>query len=167
MSFRYFPLCTLVSTFLSSAFVFSRFRSQVIYMIQRHTLTLRVRYSETDAMGFLHHSNYLSYFEVGRTELFRGQGGNYRRMEELGLFFVVAKIEVRYRRPARYDDLLTLHTEIARVTPAKLEHDYRLMRDEELLAEAHSVLACVNRAGELQRIPEDLVGLTSQSQPDT
>lgn len=157
---------TVVGIFLADIIAFYRFRSQAISMIQRHTLTLRVRYSETDAMGFLHHSNYLSYFEVGRTELFRGQGGNYRRMEELGLFFVVAKIEVRYRRPARYDDLLTLHTEIARVTPAKLEHNYRLMRDEELLAEAHSVLACVNRAGELQRIPENLVGLTSQSQPD-
>ncbi len=132
-------------------------------MIQQHSITIRVRYSETDAMGFLHHSNYLSYFEVGRTELFRAQGGNYRRMEELGLFFVVARIEVKYRRPARYDDELTLHTSIARVTPAKLEHDYRLMRGDELLAEAHSVLACVNRTGELQRIPEDLVGLTSET----
>lgn len=132
-------------------------------MIQQHTITIRVRYSETDAMGFLHHSNYLSYFEVGRTELFREQGGNYRRMEELGLFFVVARIEVKYRRPARYDDVLTLQTSIARVTPAKLEHDYRLTRGDEVLAEAHSVLACVNRSGELQKIPEDLVGLTSES----
>ena len=56
-----------------------------------HTIQIRVRYSETDAMGLLHHSNYLAYLEVGRTELFRIQGGNYRRMEELGLFFVVAK----------------------------------------------------------------------------
>lgn len=129
-------------------------------MVDQHTIQIRVRYNETDAMGFLHHSNYLCYFEVGRTELFRAQGGSYRRMEELGLYFVVAKLEVRYRRPARYDDLLTLETSIARVTPAKLEHSYRLLRGDEVLAEANSVIACVNGKGEVQRIPEDLVGLT-------
>ena len=130
-------------------------------MITEHSIQIRVRYSETDAMGFLHHSNYLSYFEVGRTELFRAQGGNYRRMEELGLYFVVARIEVRYRRPARYDDLLTIETAISRVTPAKLQHHYRILRGDELLTEADSVLACVNGQGEVQRIPEDLVGLTT------
>lgn len=131
--------------------------------MNQHTIEIRVRYSETDAMGFLHHSNYLSYFEIGRTELFRAQGGSYRRMEELELYFVVAKIEVRYRRPARYDDLLTLHTEIKRTSPAKLEHSYRLCRGHEVLAEAESVIACVNGRGEVQRIPEDLVGLTSRN----
>ena len=130
-------------------------------MINQHTTEIRVRYSETDAMGFLHHSNYLSYFEVGRTELFRAQGGSYRRMEELGLYFVVARIDVRYRRPARYDDQLSLKTEISRVTPAKLEHHYCLMRENEVLAEADSVIACVNGAGEVQRIPDDLVGMTT------
>jgi acyl-CoA thioester hydrolase len=132
-------------------------------MINKHEVQIRVRYNETDAMGFLHHSNYLCYFEVGRTELFRAQGGNYRRMEELGLYFVVAKLEVRYRRPARYDELLTLETEIARVTPAKLEHAYRLLRGSDVLAEASSVIACVNGKGEVQRIPEDLVGLTTEN----
>lgn len=130
-------------------------------MINKHAVQIRVRYNETDAMGFLHHSNYLCYFEVGRTELFRAQGGNYRRMEEQGLYFVVARLEVRYRRPARYDDLLTLQTEISRVTPAKLEHSYRLMKGDETLAEASSVIACVNGTGEVQRIPEDLVAFTS------
>lgn len=129
-------------------------------MVNQHTIQIRVRYNETDAMGLLHHSNYLCYFEIGRTELFRCQGGNYRRMEELGLFFVVAKIDVRYRRPALYDDLLTLETSIARITPAKLEHSYRLLRGADVVAEAYSVIACVNRSGEVQRIPEDLVGLT-------
>jgi acyl-CoA thioester hydrolase len=130
--------------------------------VNEHIIDIRVRYSETDAMGFLHHANYLSYFEVGRTELFRAQGGNYRRMEELGLFFVVARIDVRYRRPARYDDELRLETRISRVTPAKLEHHYRLLRGDELLAEADSVLACVDRSGQVQRIPEDLVAMTQQ-----
>lgn len=131
--------------------------------LNKHTVQIRVRYNETDAMGLLHHSQYLCYFEIGRTELFRAQGGNYRRMEEKGLYFVVAKIEIRYRRPARYDDLLTLDTEIVRISPAKLEHAYSLKRDHEVLAEAGSVIACVNGRGEVQRIPDDLVSLTSDT----
>lgn len=121
-----------------------------------HSLNIRVRYSETDAMGFLHHANYLVYFEEGRTELLRASGGTYRAIEESGLFLVVVKMEVHYRRPARYDDLLTLKTKIERITPAKIVHQYQLFRDNELLTDAHSVLACVDRSGNVQRIPEVL-----------
>lgn len=125
--------------------------------MQNENITeIRVRYCETDAMGFLHHSNYLNYFEIGRTELFRDQGGDYRAMEESGLFFVVVKVTVNYRLPARYDDVLTLKTRIARLTPAKLEHDYEVFRDDEMLAKAHTVLACVDREGKVQRIPENV-----------
>ncbi|MFM7837692.1 MAG: acyl-CoA thioesterase [Planctomycetaceae bacterium] len=131
-------------------------------MITEHQHEIRVRYSETDAMGFLHHANYLCYFEIGRTELFRAQGGNYRRMEELGLFFVVAKVQVRYRRPARYDDLLTLHTKILRATTVRLEHQYQLFKGSELLAEAESTLACVDGQGSVQMIPQDLVAFTQE-----
>ncbi|MFM7168110.1 MAG: acyl-CoA thioesterase [Planctomycetaceae bacterium] len=131
-------------------------------MITEHQHEIRVRYSETDAMGFLHHANYLCYFEIGRTELFRAQGGNYRRMEELGLFFVVAKVQVRYRRPARYDDLLTLHTKISRATTVRLEHQYQLFKGSELLAEAESTLACVDGQGSVQMIPQDLVAFTQE-----
>jgi acyl-CoA thioester hydrolase len=119
-----------------------------------HEIQIRVRYSETDAMGFLHHGHYFAYFEMGRTELLRAQGGNYREMEESGLFMVVVNIECKYRKPARYDDVLTLKTRIARVTPAKLEHEYRLYRGDELLSEARSTLACLDRGGNVQRIPE-------------
>ena len=132
-------------------------------MQTEHEIEIRVRYSETDAMGFLHHSRYIIYFEIGRTELFRAAGGDYRRMEELGLFFVVVKVEARYRRPARYDDLLTLRTTLKRLTSVKLEHEYRLFRSDELLAEGTSVLACVDRSGQLQMIPENLVAFTQSS----
>jgi len=130
-------------------------------VIQQHTIEIRVRYSETDAGGFVHHSNYLNYFEMGRTELFREQGGSYRNMETTGLFFVVVQFQLRFRKPARYDDVLTLETRISRSTPARIEHDYRLLRGTELLTEASSVIACVDQDGELRRIPEDLVALTS------
>jgi acyl-CoA thioester hydrolase len=129
-------------------------------MRTEHEIEIRVRYSETDAMGFLHHSRYITYFEIGRTELFRADGGDYRRMEELGLFFVVVKVEARYRRPARYDDLLRLRTTLTRRTSVRLEHRYDLFRGEELLAEGSSMLACVDRQGQLQQIPDDLIAFT-------
>ncbi|MFN9971800.1 MAG: acyl-CoA thioesterase, partial [Phycisphaerae bacterium] len=108
-------------------------------------------------MGFLHHSNYLSYFEIGRTELFRAQGGSYRRLEALGLYLVVVNVNVRYRKPARYDDVLQVETTLTRTTPAKLEHRYRVFRDSELLTEGESTIACINGEGQVQRMPEDLV----------
>ena len=130
-------------------------------MPEEHAITIRVRYSETDAQGFVHHSNYFSYFEMGRTELFRAQGGDYRAMEQRGLYFVVAQLSCKYHKPACYDDVLTLRTAIERLSHAKLEHKYRLFRGEELLATAHSVLACVDRTGKIQRIPEVLKQLES------
>jgi acyl-CoA thioester hydrolase len=128
-----------------------------------HEIQIRVRYCETDAMGYLHHSHYLSYFESGRTELLRAAGGNYRGMEARGLFMVIVKAEVRYHQPARYDDLLTLRTRVARITPAKLEHEYRLMRDETLLAEGRTTLACVDRQGVVQRMTDVLPGETVEA----
>jgi acyl-CoA thioester hydrolase len=133
--------------------------------LAEHVMPIRVRYSETDAMGFVHHANYFNYFEMGRTELFRAQGGNYRRMEELGLLLVVSRLNCRYRRPARYDDELTLRTLLIQSGPVKLIHEYRLYRGEELLAEAESTLACVNREGEVCRIPENLVEFTAPDAP--
>ena len=125
-------------------------------MLRHNEIQIRVRYSETDAMGFLHHSHYASYFELGRTELFREQGGDYREMEQQGLYFVVAKLSCTFKAPACYDDILTLKTTLSRMGPAKLEHGYELYRENTLLAVAHSVLACVNRDGTVQRIPEIL-----------
>lgn len=125
-------------------------------MLTEHEIEIRVRYCETDAMGFLHHGNHVNFFEMGRTELLRAQGGNYRAIEESGLFLVVVKLEVRYHSPGRYDDLLRLVTKVERVSPAKIEHSYRLYRGEQLLTTATSVLACVDRDGKVQRIPDVL-----------
>lgn len=123
-----------------------------------HRIEIRVRYCETDAMGYLHHANHITYYEMGRTELLRAQGGDYRAIEEAGLFLVVVKLDCRYHAPARYDDLLTLETTVKRVSAVKIEHAYKLLRGEQLLASATSVLACVDREGRVQRIPEQLSG---------
>ena len=105
-------------------------------------------------MGLLHHANYFTYFEMGRTEMLRSSGGNYRKMEEEGLFAVVVRAECVYHKPARYDDLLTLRTTIKRVGVAKIEHEYLVLRDGDRLATGHVVLALVNREGVVQRVPE-------------
>ena len=123
-------------------------------MLREHEIELRVRYQETDPMGFLHHAFYFTYFEIGRTELLRASGGNYRQMEEQGMLVVVVRAECRFHRPARYDDILRLRTTIVRVTPAKIEHEYRLFRQEELLAVGNVTLAVIDREGKVQRVPE-------------
>jgi len=123
-------------------------------MLREHTIEIRVRYSETDAMGVLHHSNYLSYFEMGRTELLRASGGSYRDMEECGRFLVVTKVGVKYLASARYDDLLTLKTTLSKISFAKLEHSYEIRREGQLLTTGETTLACVDREGKVQRMSE-------------
>ena len=119
-------------------------------------ITIRVRYAEVDRMGFLHHSNYLVYFEQGRTELLRTHGYSYRDLEDKGFLLVLTKIQVRYKSPARYDDLLTLRTTVTRTTLVKIEHRYELLREGLVLAEAETTLGCVARDGRVQPLPEFL-----------
>ena len=123
-------------------------------MLRQHETDIRVRYQETDPMGFLHHSCYLTYFEIGRTELLRAAGGNYRQMEEEGLLAVVVDARCRYSKPARYDDLLTVRTTVARVTEVKIIHEYEVFRDGETLATGQVTLALVDRQGQVQRVPD-------------
>ncbi len=117
---------------------------------------IRVRYAETDAMGYLHHAQYFVYFELGRTELLRLNGVRYRDLEERGIFYVVAKLECRFRAPARYDELLTLTTTTERMTPVRVDHSYLLKRGDELLTEARSTLVAVGRNGRPLALPDEL-----------
>jgi acyl-CoA thioester hydrolase len=128
-----------------------------------HAIEFRVRYCETDQMGVVYHPNYLTYFEMGRIEMLRRGGLAYRDVEAAGILLVVAKAEVRYKAPARYDDELLLETTLERITSARIDHGYKLWRKspgpKTLLAEGNTTLACVNRAGELQAIPESIRNL--------
>jgi acyl-CoA thioester hydrolase len=117
-------------------------------------IEIRVRYAETDRMGLLHHANYFIYFEMGRTELLRQRGITYREIEDAGHFLVIIDIGCKFKRPAYYDDLLILKTMVVKVTHVKIVHNYQLFRDGELLAEGHSTLACVDRDGSPQILPE-------------
>ena len=124
-------------------------------------IVIRVRYAETDRMGLLHHANYLVYFEQGRTELLRSQGLAYKDLEDQGFLLVLTRLQVRYRRPARYDDLLTLRTTVLKTSMVKIEHRYEVLRDGELLAEGETTLGCVDREGQVQMLPELLRGETA------
>lgn len=124
--------------------------------VTEHTITLRVRYPECDPMGYLHHSIFLQYFEMGRVELLRAAGFSYADLERAGLFFVVVKVEVKYKSPARYDEELALTTRIARQTAVRIDHTYQLKRGDSLIAEAATTIACVGRDGQLQPIPDFL-----------
>ena len=119
-------------------------------------IKIQVRYSEVDPMGYLHHSRYLIYFEMGRTELLKRSGFTYRRMEQEGAFFVVVRIEARFRRSAHYDEVLTLTTRIDRMRRARIDHSYELAREGAILAEANSTIACVGRDGRPRLIPDAL-----------
>ncbi len=118
--------------------------------------TIRVRYAETDRMGLLHHANYFIYFEQARTELLRQRGVSYRDLEDTGFLLVVIDIGCKFKKPARYDDLLEIRTIVERVTHVKIIHRYEVYHGRELLAVGHSTLACVDREGRPQALPDML-----------
>jgi acyl-CoA thioester hydrolase len=131
-------------------------------MVNHHTISIRVRYTEVDAMGYLHHSRFLQYFEMGRIEYLRALGFSYADMEAQGVFFVVAKAEVRFKAPAKYDDELTLTTRVTRQTHVRIDHAYELKRGNLLLAEATTTVACVGRDGKLRAMPESLMAFAEK-----
>jgi acyl-CoA thioester hydrolase len=121
-------------------------------------IQIRVRYAETDRMGLLHHANYLVYLEQARIELLRASGVTYKELEDQGFLLVLTRVEVRYKLPAQYDDLLTVRTFVERSTYVRIDHRYEVRRGDELVAEASSTLACVGRDGRPQALPEFLRG---------
>lgn len=105
-----------------------------------------VRYSETDAMGVVHHAVYPVWFEIARTDYIKAQGHSYAEMEANGIMLPVTAITVKYRQPARYDDKLIVRASITRLTPARVEFAYAVTRlsDGELLTEGTSAHAFVS-----------------------
>ncbi|MEM1164876.1 MAG: thioesterase family protein [Planctomycetota bacterium] len=124
--------------------------------------TVRVRYVECDPQGVAHHSSYLAWLEEGRTQLLRDAGVSYAAVEEAGLFLVVAKLELRYRAPARYDDVLEIRTTIVGGGRARVDHAYEAVVLERAgetptgtpIVEASSTLACIGRDGRPTAMPE-------------
>lgn len=112
-----------------------------------HCTRLRVRYADTDAMGVVYYANYLTYFEIGRVELLRAAGTDYRSIEAGGAVAAVTRADCRYLAPARFDDLLAISTRAAGLGRASMRFEYEIRREPDgaLLAEGFTEHACLNR----------------------
>ena len=110
-----------------------------------HEFSVRVRYSETDQMGVVYHGNYAQYFEMGRVEWLRNMGVSYKWMEESGIMLPVVSLNMNYKKPARYDDLITVKTIFKSQSSVKIEFDYEIYNEKgELLTIANSILVFVD-----------------------
>ncbi len=110
-----------------------------------HEFQVRVRYSETDQMGVVYHGNYAQYFEMGRVEWLRNTGISYKWMEDNGVMLPVVSLNMNFKKPARYDDLLTVKTILKSQSSVKIEFDYEIYNEQnELLTIGNSILVFVD-----------------------
>jgi acyl-CoA thioester hydrolase len=121
----------------------------------------RVNYSETDQMGFVYHANYLIWMDMARTEHLRERGVSYKELEAQGIYLAVTDVQVRYRQPARYDDLIRVRCWVRDLGSRRVIFGYAVERAEtsELLATAETSLIALNRQHALSRIPEHVCDL--------
>ncbi|MCF4150584.1 acyl-CoA thioesterase [Dethiosulfovibrio sp. F2B] len=119
--------------------------------MRESVFVFRVRYAETDQMGIAHHGNYLTWFEMGRSNLCREWGKPYASWEDEGVFLPVVEASCRYKSPARYDEELSLRTSVEQVKPHSVTFKYRLYRGDKLLAEGKTRHAFATPDGKLIR----------------
>jgi acyl-CoA thioester hydrolase len=114
-------------------------------MMKEHKVEVRVRYGETDQMGVVYHGSYVPYFEIGRVEWLRNKGISYKDMEQNGIALPIVSLHLNYKKPAKYDDLLTIHTKLKSYSGVKIEFDCEIRNEnEELLTTAHFILVFVD-----------------------
>jgi acyl-CoA thioester hydrolase len=123
-----------------------------------HEIKIRVRYAETDQMGVVYHGNYAQYFEMGRVEWLRNLGLSYSVMEKQGVMLPVVSLSMNYKKPARYDDLLTVRTIFKKQESVKIEFDYEIYNEEsKLLTTGNSVLVFVDMKTGRPVVPPEYV----------
>ncbi len=120
---------------------------------------IRVRYAETDQMGYCYYANYLTWFEVGRSALMRETGRSYREVERDGFILPVIEAHCNYKRPALFDDLVTIETWITCLKSRKVTFAYRIVREEELLVDGYTVHLPVNPQGKPTALPKGVLDL--------
>jgi len=125
---------------------------------------LRVQYYETDQMGVVHHSNYIRYFEIGRTDLMRRMGLCYKNLEDSGTVMPITNVEVRYLYPAYYDDIICIKSFIKELPKARIVFNYEIYNAQgKLLVDGSTTLAFVNKeTGRPQRAPEKMIQTLSE-----
>ena len=130
-----------------------------LFAMFQHDTTVRVRYGETDQMGYVYYGDYAEYLEVGRVEALRSLGFPYKRLEEEGVMLPVHGLHITYHQPARYDDLLTIRTIIAQLPSVRIVFTYELWNASGVrLCEASTTLVFVDRtAMRPRRAPDDLL----------
>jgi acyl-CoA thioester hydrolase len=123
-------------------------------MAETFEIDVRVRYGETDQMGVVYHANYLDWFEIGRTEWLRHSGAHYRRLEEDGLLLPVTEANLKYKRSAKYDDLVRVRTWIESYNQVRLIFGYEVYRvdDMELLCSGRTEHVFITRDGQVVRL---------------
>ena len=122
------------------------------------TSSVRVRYAETDKMGVVYHSNYLVWFEIGRTDWLRATGRSYRELEANGVQLPVIEAHCEYRQGARYDDDVEIRTRARKVSRVRIQFEYQATRraDGCVLATGHTVHVTIDRDGRPVRMPKDV-----------
>ena len=133
-------------------------------MLQSRT-EITVRYAETDMMGVVYHGNYLPWFEIGRTTLLLEQGLSYRELEAAGFRLPVIEVNVKYRRPAVYDDLVTIVTTMRERPGLRFTLEYEVRRDDELLATGSTIHAFIDHSGRPVRPPPAFVSRMAAAFP--
>jgi acyl-CoA thioester hydrolase len=123
-----------------------------------YEFSVRVRYAETDQMGVVYHGNYAQYFEMGRVEWLRNLGISYKWMEENGVMLPVVSLQMNYKKPARYDDLLRVKTILKSQTSVKIEFDYEIYNEQnDLLTTGYSMLVFVDMKTGRPMVPPSYV----------
>ncbi|MEN9332952.1 MAG: putative acyl-CoA thioesterase YneP, partial [Bacteroidota bacterium] len=126
-------------------------------MIQ-HSISIRVRYAETDAMNFVYYGNYATYFEVARVELMRKLGLSYRAIEEMGVWMPVIDFHIQYFKPAQYDDEVTIQVKVDTMPSVKMIFHYESFVDGTCINRAETTLVFVDaQSKKPQRCPEILL----------
>lgn len=124
----------------------------------QNKISLRVRYAETDRMGYSYYGNYAIYFEVARVEALRSLGITYKSLEDEGVLLPVVEYTIRYNKPAFYDDELRIETVIPTLPTAKIRFEYKTFRGDELLNTAATDLVFVDKqSGRPMRCPDDVL----------
>ena len=112
----------------------------------KHQTKIRIRYGETDQMGFVYYGNYAQFLEIGRVETLRSLGFSYKSLEDQGILLPVADLQIRYLKPALYDDLITIRTKIVTIPTVKIELTYEIFNEKnDLLTTASTTLVFVKK----------------------
>ncbi len=120
----------------------------------RHETHIRVRYGETDQMGYLYYGNYAQYYEVGRVEMIRSLGVSYKELEEVhGIWLPVVSLEMRFVRPALYDDLLTIRSEVRKLPDTHITFDVEIVNEKHKMVNAGRVRLCFFAAATKKVVP--------------